>query len=63
VRIFSFDGKLIRTFAGESEVVRWDGRTDAGRMAAPGAVYVVVEFTSGGGGVRKIIRKNGVVWR
>ena len=63
VRIFGFDGKLIRAFAGESEVVQWDGRTDAGRMAAPGAVYVVVEFTSGGGGVRKIIRKNGVVWR
>jgi len=63
VRIFSFDGKLLKTFTGENEVLKWDGMTDAGRPAAPGAIYVVTEFTTSGGGVRKIIKKNGVLWR
>ncbi|MDR2578589.1 MAG: lamin tail domain-containing protein, partial [Chitinispirillales bacterium] len=61
VRIFSFDGKLLRTFAGEREVIYWDGTTDTGRPAAPGPIYVVAEFASGGG--RQVIRKQGILWR
>jgi hypothetical protein len=62
VRIFSFDGKLLRTFTGEREVIFWDGTTDTGRPAPPGAIYVVAEFTSGGGG-RQVMRKKGILWR
>jgi hypothetical protein len=61
VRIFGFDGKLLKTFTGERELTSWDGLTDSGRPAAPGAIYVVAEFTGSGG--KKIIRKNGVLWR
>jgi hypothetical protein len=61
VRIFGFDGKLLKTFTGEREVLSWDGLTDGGRPAPPGAIYVVAEFTSGG--TRQIIRKTGVLWR
>jgi hypothetical protein len=61
VRIFGFDGKLLRTFTGEREVVSWDGTTESGRPAPPGAIYVVAEFTSGG--TRRVIRRRGVLWR
>ncbi|MDR3012532.1 MAG: lamin tail domain-containing protein [Chitinispirillales bacterium] len=61
VRIFGFDGKLLKTFIGEREVIHWDGQTDAGRPAPPGAIYVIAEFTEGGG--KRIIRRNGVLWR
>jgi hypothetical protein len=61
VRIFGFDGKPLKTFAGEREVFSWDGRTDGGRPAAPGAIYIVAEFTSGG--ARQIIKKRGILWR
>jgi len=61
VKIFSFDGKLLKTFTGEREQIQWDGTTDTGRPAAPGAIYIIAEFTSGG--TRRIIRKNGVLWR
>ncbi|MCL2219763.1 MAG: lamin tail domain-containing protein [Chitinispirillia bacterium] len=61
VRIFSFDGKLLKTFTGEREQILWDGTTDAGRPAAPGAIYIIAEFTSGG--TRQIVRKRGILWR
>ena len=61
IKIFGFDGKLLRTFTGERELILWDGTTDNGRPAPPGAIYVVAEFTSGGG--RQIIKKKGVLWR
>jgi hypothetical protein len=61
IRIFAFDGKLLKTFTDEREVIYWNGVTDGGRPAAPGAIYVVAEFTSGG--VKRAIRKKGVVWR
>jgi len=61
IKIFSFEGKLLRTFKGEQETVLWDGKTDKGRPAAPGAIYIVTEFTSGK--TRKLIKKNGILWR
>jgi hypothetical protein len=61
VKIFSFDGKLLRTFKGEQETFFWDGKTEKGRAAAPGSIYVVTEFTSGK--TRKVIKANGILWR
>jgi hypothetical protein len=61
IRIFSFDGKLLKTFTDEREVIYWNGTADSGRPAAPGAIYVVAEFTSGG--IKRVIRKKGVLWR
>jgi len=61
VKIFSFEGKLLKTFKGEQETITWDGKTDKGRPAAPGAVYVVTEFKSGK--TRKVMKNSGVLWR
>jgi hypothetical protein len=61
IRIFGFDGKPLKTFTGEQELILWDGTTDSGRPAPPGAIYIIAEFTSGGG--RQVVRKRGVLWR
>jgi hypothetical protein len=62
VKILSFDGKLLKTFTDEKELIMWNGKTDKSRPAPPGPIYVVAEFTSAGG--KKItIRKNTILWR
>jgi hypothetical protein len=61
IRIFAFDGKLLKTFTDEREAIYWNGTTDGGRPAAPGMIYVIAEFTSGG--AKRVIRKKGVLWR
>jgi gliding motility-associated-like protein len=61
IRIFAFNGKLLKTFTDEREVVYWNGITDGGKPAMPGAIYVVTEFTANG--TKRVIRKNGVLWR
>jgi flagellar hook assembly protein FlgD len=61
IKIFAFNGKLLKTFTGENELTMWNGTTDKGAPAAPGPIYVVAEFTTGG--KREIVRKNGILWR
>ncbi|GBU22915.1 hypothetical protein R80B4_02828 [Fibrobacteres bacterium R8-0-B4] len=62
VKILSFDGKLLKTFTDEKELIMWDGKTEKSRPAAPGPIYVIAEFTSTGG--KKVsVRKNTVLWR
>jgi len=62
VKILSFDGKLLKTFADEKELIMWNGKTENSRPAPPGPIYVVAEFTSSGG--KKVtIRKNTILWR
>jgi gliding motility-associated-like protein len=62
IKIFSFNGKLLKTFTGEKEQLYWDGTTEKSRPAPPGPIYVIAEFTSSGG-KRKTIKKNGILWR
>jgi len=61
VKIFAFNGKLLKTFTGERETVLWDGKTSQNRPAAPGPIYIVTEWTSGG--TRQVVRKRGILWR
>jgi hypothetical protein len=62
VKILSFDGKLLKTFTDEKEVIMWDGKTEKSRPAPPGPIYVIAEFTSTGG--KKVtVRKNSILWR
>ncbi|MDR2692835.1 MAG: lamin tail domain-containing protein [Chitinispirillales bacterium] len=63
VKILSFDGKLLKTFTDEKELIMWDGKTDNAKPAAPGPIYIVAEFTSAAGGKKVSIRKNGILWR
>ena len=62
VKILAFNGKLMKTFTDEKELIMWNGKTEKSRYAPPGPIYVVAEFTSTGG--KKVtIRKNTILWR
>jgi len=62
VKILSFDGKLLKTFTDEKELIMWNGKTEKSRPAPPGPIYVIAEFTSTGG--KKVtIRKSTILWR
>jgi hypothetical protein len=61
VKILAFNGKTLKTFNDEKELIMWDGATDSSHPAPPGPIYVVAEFTTNG--KRVSIRKNGVLWR
>ena len=62
LKILSFDGKLLKTFTDEKELIMWNGKTDKSRPAPPGPIYIVAEFTSSSG--KKVtIRKNTILWR
>lgn len=61
VKIFGHNGRVLRTFDTPAAVILWDGRMDNGRPAPVGPVYVVGEFSQGN--TRRLIRKNGVLWR
>jgi hypothetical protein len=62
VKILSFNGKPLKTFAVESEQIMWDGKTDASRPAPPGPIYIIAEFTPPNG--KKVsISKTGILWR
>jgi hypothetical protein len=63
VSVYGFDGRKVRTFAGVlKEQYLWDGREDNGQPAAVGPFFVVGDFADEKG-KRKVIRKNGILWR
>jgi len=62
VKILSFNGKTLKTFTDAGELIKWDGKTENSRPAAPGPIYVVAEFASVDG--KKVtLRKNSILWR
>jgi len=47
VRIFTPDGRLVKTFSHDAAALGWDGRDDAGRDVAEG-IYLIVAYNGGG---------------
>jgi hypothetical protein len=61
--VYGMDGRKLKTFASpELRQYLWDGRGDDGSPAPVGPIFVVAETTDPSG-VKRTIRKKGILWR